>query len=246
MTPGSAVRLLRKFPFFPMVINVPFLLFALLLLCFPRQWMRLGFSVGGRRRSAADGGSGRGQEPWKTREPGDTAVSFREEFSKLRNYVDLLRGTAGSLAVMGGLGIESCLGVAANAPHETAAEVLAVKLAILLVGLIIQFIRFEKHHFTFFAPIFFIGGLSVGLCGIKGAMFAFAMMWAINPMVRGPQGFLSVYALLLLVFGLLFLGFGNKLPVVAFVYCFLPVLISLLAGRPLVLFTRKSVRVQST
>jgi len=223
-----------------MVINVPFLLFALLLLWFPRQWMRLGFSVGSRRKHHDT--SGRGKEPWNTREPGDATVRFRDEFVKPRNYVDVLRGAAGSMAVMGGMGIEACISVANGAGRGAGVEVLVVKLLILLAGLLIQTMRFEKHHFVFFAPIFFLWGISIGLCGVKGAMFAFAMTWAVNPMLRSPQAFLSVYALLMMAFGSLFLGFGNKLPIVALIYCFLPVLLSLLAQRPLVLFTRKSVR----
>lgn len=225
-----------------MTVNVPFLFFALLLLWYPRQWMRLGFSVGNRRRQHDT--SGRGKEPWKTREPGDLAVRFADEFMKPRNYVDVLRGAAGSLAVMGGLGIDACIAAANNAGAAAGTEVLIVKILILLAGLLIQTMRFEKHHFVFFAPIFFLWGISVGLCGLKGAMFAFAMTWAVNPMLRNPQAFLSIYALLMLGFGSLFLGIGNKLPVVALLYCFLPVLLSLLAHRPLVLFTRKSVRAQ--
>lgn len=223
-----------------MAINVPFLLFALLLLWFPRQWMRLGFSIGG-KRSKHDT-SGRGQEPWNTREPGDVTIRFRDEVVKLRNYVDVLRGAAGSLAVMGGMGIDACISVADGASRGASLEVLVVKLLILLAGLLIQTMRFEKHRFVFFAPIFFLWGISFGLCGLKGAMFAFAMTWAVNPMLRNPQAFLSVYALLMMAFGSLFLGFGSKLPIVALIYCFLPVLLSLLTQRPLVLFTRKSVR----
>jgi len=43
----------------------------------------------------------------------------------------------------------------------------------------------------------------------------------------------------MLTFGLFFLGLGNKLPIVALVYCLLPVLLSLLSRRPLVVLTRK-------
>ena len=222
-----------------MIVDVRFLLFALLLLWFPRQWMRLGFSVRTRRAKAGGAGDGRGKEPWKTREPGDPAVVFRAEFLKIRNYVDLLRGTAGSLAVMGGLSITSCLQPADGATVMAGRELLVLKLGILLVGLLIQMLRFERGHFMFFAPIFFLAGISVGLVGLNGALFAFAMIWAVNPMLQGPLGFLTIYAALMLTFGLFFLGLGNKLPIVALVYCLLPVLLSLLSRRPLVVLTRK-------
>ena len=72
----------------------------------------MGFSMGG-KRSKHDN-SGRGKEPWNTREPGDTTVRFREEFLKPRNYVDVLRGTVGSLAIMGGMNIDACIAVGDN------------------------------------------------------------------------------------------------------------------------------------
>jgi len=224
-----------------MLVNLPFLLFALLLLWFPRQWLRLGVSVM-RRRTKSPAEVRRAEEPWNQRERGDPRVDFRGEFGKVRNHVDWLRGGAGSLAVMGGLGIEPCLGLAENAGSVAGRELFVAKLGILLVGLLIQTVRYEKSRFMFFAPIFFLCGLSVGLCGVKGAFFAFAMIWALNPMLGSPQGFLAVYAMLMLGFGLLFLGIKNKLPVVALVYCLLPVLLSLLAHRPLVLFSKKGSR----
>ena len=221
-----------------MVIHVPFLIFALLLLWFPRQWLRLGFSMGGRRKRSASG------EPWTTREAGDMSVSFRDEFRKLRNYVDLLRGAAGSLAVIGGLGIDACLDTVDNASRSLVTTVLAAKLLILLVGLLIQTVRLERQRFICFAPIFFLCGISIGLCGPQTALFAFALIWAVNPMVGGPQGFLFVYTILTLGFGRLFTGTTDKLTIVACAYLLLPVLLSLLSQRPLVLFTRKSVRAQ--
>jgi hypothetical protein len=61
-------------------------------------------------------------------------------------------------------------------------------------------------------------------------------------MLQNPGGFLSVYALVLGAFGAFFIGPTNQLVVAAVVFCFLPVLLSLLAHRPLVLFTRKGTR----
>jgi len=224
-----------------MIVRLPFLFVALLLLWFPRQWMRLGMSMS-RRRSKGSSGSQRTEEPWNRRESGDPSVSFRREFAKLRNYVDLFRAVAGGLSVMGGLGISPCLALSENPAPAAGLELLILKLGILLVGLIAQTVRNEKNRAQIFAPIFFLGGLSVGLDGPDVALFAFALIWALNPMIGNAEGFLFVYALLLLGFGLQFQGFGNKLPIVAFVYCLLPVLISWVSHRPLVLFTRKGTR----
>src|SRR5476651_2689887 len=98
-----------------MIVNLPILLVALVLLCFPRQWMRLGLSFWNRKRRRSEGATRREEEPWKTSEPGDPAVSFVGEFLKIRNYVDLFRSAAGSLAMFGGLGIDPCLSVGPDA-----------------------------------------------------------------------------------------------------------------------------------
>ena len=186
----------------------------------------------------------REEEPWHTSEPGDPAVGFLDEFSKIRNYVDLLRAAAGSLSVMGGLGIEPCIVLAL--PEEPTAllagELLVLKIGILLVGLLVQTVRYERGRFLFFAPIFFLAGLSVGLCGVNAAGFSFVLIWAFNPMLKNPSVFLMVYSLLMGIFGALFLGFTSSLMIAAVFFFFLPVLLSALAKRPLVLFSRKSVR----
>ena len=207
--------------------------------------MRLGISVSKRRKRSGSSESRQEEEPWNAREQGNPAVGFRTEFGKVRNYVDLLRGAAGSLAMMGGLGIEPCLQLAANATPEAGRWLLVERLATLLVGLLIQTIRYEKQQIQFFAPIFFLGGMSVGLCSLSGAMFAFVLIWAVNPMLRSPQSFLSVYSLVMGVFGLVFVE-GRIGPIVALGFCFLPVLLSMLAQRPLVLFSRKGTRVRTT
>jgi hypothetical protein len=204
--------------------------------------MRLGHSFLNRRRRRSEGATRREEEPWKNSEPGDPAVGFREEFLKIRNYVDLFRGAAGSLAVVGGLGIDPCVSVAEDAPSLLRLEAFGVQVAILLVGLLIQAVRYERGRYLVFAPIFFLAGISFGLAGPKAAGFAFAMIWAVNPMLKNPSGFLSVYALLLGAFGALFLGMAEMHVLTGVFLTFLPVLLSALIHRPLVLFSRKSVR----
>ena len=225
-----------------MLVNLPFLLIALVLLWFPRQWLRLGLHVRKRQRRSGEVVVSRELDPWKTDEPGNRAVKFGAEFSKLRNYVDLLRATVGGVAVMGGFEIDPSLDAAPNASHTVIAQVLALKLAILLVGVVVQTVRYERQRLLFFAPIFYLFGFSVGLCGPQTAAFAFVLIWAVNPMLKSPQGFLTVYAVLVGAFGYFFLEAGYELAIAAFVFCFLPVLMSMLAQRPLVLFTRKTTR----
>lgn len=226
-----------------MLVDIPFLLLALLLLWFPRQWMRLGFSVRRRRVKSGNIDSGRGKEPWKNREPGDPAVVFTKEFLKFRNYFDLLRGAAGSLAVVGGMRITSCLSLEEGATALAGRELLVAKFAILLAGLAIQMLRFERGHFMFFAPIFYLAGISAALLGLNGALFAFLMIWAVNPMLNGPEGFLLIYAVTMLVFGWVFPGPPNWFSIVAAVYCLVPLVLSLLSKRPLVVLTRKGTHI---
>ena len=95
-------------------------LFGLLLLWFPRQWMRMGATVGSRRRRSGSTSTATLQ-PWEQRDAGDPRISAKREFGKLRNYFDLLRAAAGGLAIVGGYGIQSSLhSEAANtAPEKT-------------------------------------------------------------------------------------------------------------------------------
>ena len=225
-----------------MRVNLPFLLFALLLLWFPRQWMRLGKAFWNQRKRRSEGMTRREEEPWHTSEPGDPAVGFRDEFGKIRNYVDLLRGAAGSLSVMGGLGIDPCITLPPEPTGLMLGEYFAVQVAILLGGLLVQTVRHERGRYLFFAPIFFLAGLSVGLCGVNVAGFAFVMIWAVNPMLKNPSVFLMVYAALVGAFAAVFLSLTSLVAIVTVFFIFLPVLLSAMAQRPLVLFTKKSVR----
>ena len=223
-----------------MTVDLPLLLFGLLLLWFPRQWMRLGKTIGSRRRKTPlipgiD-------DPSNQRESGDPRISFSREFSKIRNYFDLLRGGVGSLAIMGGMDIFPSI---APAPGDNALPlwgVETIKLAILFLGLAIQTTRYERHHVTFFAPIFYLGGLSLSLCTTWGAFLSFTLIWALNPMINGAKSFLLMYAIVMTSFALFFRDWDAEASISAFMLCFLPVLLSLLARRPLVVFSRKGTR----
>ena len=227
-----------------MSVNLPFLLFAIFLLWFPRQWMRQGLSIWNRRKQRSERVVRRTEEPWNVAEPGDPAVRFGAEFKKLRNYVDVLRAAAGSVANMGGFGLEACVETDSGTTAMLA-EVLALKIASLLVGLLIQTVRYERQRLLFFAPIFYLLGLSVGLCGGRAALFAFALVCTVNPMLKNPQGFLAVYAVTIGAFGYFFADNGAVRSIVAVVFFLLPVLLSMLADRPLVLFSRRGTRMPS-
>jgi hypothetical protein len=223
-----------------MTIHPVLLLLGIVLLWFPRQWMRRGVALLQRKRHSS--GSSRILDPWKDREPGDPQVNFRTEFTKFRNYVDLFRAAAGSLTIWGGMGIVASIAVPDEGPRNLRWQALALQVLIVLLGALVQALRYERNRVSFYPPIFYLAGLAVGLCGYQAAAFAFVLIWAINPALPNAQAFLTVYALLLTVFGMLFRGVSSPSVLLAGGLTFLPVLLSLLAGRPLMIFTRKGSR----
>ena len=217
-----------------MTFSLPYLLLGLAFLWFPRQWLRFGSVFWRRRRRKVE------TEPWATREPGDMRVKFKVEFTKFRNFVDLLRAGVGGTFILGGLGVVSAVLPDANASKIVTMQVIAIRATILLIGLLIQTLRFKNGRVAFFPPIFYLAGLSVGLCDPRGAAFAFALIWSINSALPNAQAFLTIYALLLVTFGHFIAWAGDLSAAYAGVLCFLPVLLSLLLKRPLIVFTRKS------
>ena len=220
-----------------MFVNLPFLLLGLLLLWFPRRWMRLGAVFGRRKRKPR-----REDEPWIRREPGDPRLNFWREFRKPRNYFDFFRGAAGGLAIVGGENIPSSLPLPEDGGDHSLMLLLAAML-ILLVGLLIQTYRNENGRMTFFAPIFYLAGLSVCLVGSWGAVFAFALIWALNPLFGNPQAFLAVYGVVVTAFGLVLRDVAIDRTFTALFFAVLPVLLSLMTGRPLLVFSRKGFHV---
>lgn len=213
---------------------------ALALLFFPRFWMRRGVAL--LRRRGRSGGSERIRDPWKDGEPGDPRVDPRKEFAKVRNYLDLLRAAAGGVAIWGAPGLAPALAADPEAGGRGALRVLAIQGGLTVLAVLVQAVRYEKLRLSFFPPVFFLAGLSVAASGYRAAAFAFVAIWAFNAGIANAQGFLAVYALLLLGFGLLFNGWSSVPAATMAVAAFLPMLLSLLARRPLVIFTRKGSR----
>lgn len=224
-----------------MTANLPLMFVALMLLFIPRQSLRLGF-VGKKRKRRSAEAVRTESEPWNTREPGDPRVRMSVEFTKGRNFVDFLRAGAASLALSGGLGIPPVLAISSDASRNAIWGVIVIRSIVLVLGLLIQTVRYEKGQLRFAPPIFYIAGLSLGLCDIYGALAAFAFIWAIHVMFGGAQGFLTAYAVVIVGFGHLFSRQGDLSAILAGILCFLPVLLSLLAGRPLVIQSRRGTR----
>lgn len=224
------------------ILTLQFVL-ALVVLFFPRHALRRGASLIQRKR-VRSAGSKRILEPWKDREPGDPRIAPGVEFLKPRNYLDLVRAGAGGVALWGGFYVPPALAADPAAGGRMPLLVLGMKCLITLLAVVIQSIRYEKVKVSFYPPIFFIGGLAVGAVGYQAAAFAFIGIWAVNAGISNAQGFLSVFAVLLLGFGLLFNGWRNIPSAAMAVAAFFPVLLSLMVRRPLMIFTRKGSREQ--
>lgn len=222
-----------------MVVDLPLLGFALLCLWLPRRWMRFGVAFLRKRKRRGERFSA--NQPWHSREPGDPRLHFRREFAHGRNYIDFGRAAAGALLIDGGLGVEPCMRLAADAAPDAATQLLALQVAIFAIGVLIQTVRVERGRLSFYPPIFYLAGLTVGLCDLRSAAFAFALIWAVNVVLGNAQAFLTVYALLILVFGFFFAQHGRAAVVIAGGLCFTPVILSLLSRRPLAVMSRKAV-----
>lgn len=212
-----------------LVIHWPYLLIAVAMLWFPRQWLRLGVRLFKRRRrpeSAIEKLAGRG-----SRDPDDRSVQPGREFATFRNYLDLFRALAGGYSLA-----HFSFTAQGEGPLAT---VLGIQAGILLVAVIIQVVRLEGRHHNYFAPIFWFLGLCTGFPGHYTGLFAFALVLAINPVIPNPRMFLTAYGLLLLGVGLVFGAPLVPNALSAGLVLLVP-LASLLSKRPVVIFTRKA------
>lgn len=225
-----------------MIIDYTFLLLAVILLWFPRQWLRFGRAAARRLRWWSR--SRRRSVPAAVREPGDTRLKASEEFSKPRNYIDFFRALLGGLLMVGNSAwaIEPAIRVdpAATLDGQVGAILGWLRMALLLVAVLIQFVRYE-NRFTLYAPIFFLGGLGIALCGLHAGVLAILVVWVMNASLPlTPASFLSVYVLMVFMLGLLFRGAADANVIFAGTVSLLPVVISLLSRRSLAVFTKRS------
>ncbi|AOS45512.1 hypothetical protein Verru16b_02593 [Lacunisphaera limnophila] len=211
-----------------LLIHWPYLLGALAMLWFPRQWLRNGARLFKRRRrseSALEKLTGRG-----ARDPDDKSVHLGKEFTTFRNYIDLFRGLAG------GYGL-STFAFTATGP-DAATTLLLIQGGVLLVAGFIQAVRFDGGRLSYFAPIFWFVGLSAGFPAHYTGLFSFILVLAINPAIPNPRLFLTAYGMILLGLGLVF-GAPSMPNAMAAGLVLLVPLASLLSKRPVVIFSRK-------
>lgn len=201
-----------------------YLAFALAMLWFPRQWMRFGKLRKKQRKEretmekfAQDG----------ARDPSDQSLRLGRELKSIRNYLDFFRALAGGIALW-----EFSF---SGEPRD--ALVLGLKIGITFIAVMIQAVRM-RQRITWFAAVFYFAGISIGMGNYVSGSLAFLLVCTLNAVIPTPRLFVASYALLLLPFNY-FLGGGRMLTLLNFVLLMLPVMLSLLTKRPMVVFTRK-------
>ncbi|MBI3885331.1 MAG: hypothetical protein HY302_06330 [Opitutae bacterium] len=211
-----------------LTVHWPYLLVALAMLWFPRQWLRLGPALWKRRRrSQTDVERFSNSSP--PGDPENKTISLARELRNKRNYLDFLRAALGGWALLQysfeahGKGLSGRL--------------LTAQAAVLLGATLIQCLRFETR-WGFFAPIFFFAGLSIALSGPIPALFALVFMFAINPAIPNPRLFISLYALLLIPLGY-FLDASRSLLILNVLLLWLPPVLSLLGRRSMAIYAKK-------
>jgi hypothetical protein len=209
------------------IVNFWLLPIAVVLLWFPRQWLRLGVKVIplSPRHAPTDK---------DLRDARDISLRLRDELVKPRNWIDFSRAVTGSIGIC-----FVCFDVQPDAPRNTGDLIFGIQCVVLLTAVAIQTIRFQ-HRLTLVAPVFFILGLSFGLLGWQAAVFACVTIWVLNLLIPSPGFFLMVFAALEVLFSrLLAGGVPAKLVLLAAVIATGPVIFSAMTNRRLVKLNRK-------
>ncbi len=212
-----------------LIIHWPYLLTALAMLLFPRQWLRLGPALFRQRRRAQSA-----VEKFSSAGPdGDSEhkkMNFTREMRNKRNYFDLFRAAAGGVALM-----EFSLEATSRGAD---AKILTLQMVVLLLATLIQTVRFDGK-LGLFAPIFFYAGMSMALAGPIPSLFALVFMIAINPALPNPRVFISGFAVALIPLGYLL---DSSIPrlVVNVPLLLLPPVLSLLTKRPMVIYAKRA------
>lgn len=149
-----------------------------------------------------------------------------EEVVKPRNWVDFARAALG------------IFGVATFLPELLGQRVYDLNwltlsvTALLVTACLVQTLRIE-NRLSFFAPVFYLQGLSFGLLGPVPGMLSMVASWGLSPMLPSPVSMLACQAALSTVLGLLLLDAEYpRALIVGGVTC-LPALLAVLTKRRL-------------
>ncbi|QYM80633.1 hypothetical protein K0B96_08540 [Horticoccus luteus] len=229
-----------------MTVHYVFLLPALLLLWAPRSWLYFGEKARKPHRRGAIGRlANRLRRPPVSYDRSTRIVRFWAELLKKRNFLDLLRAGAGAWALVDFSFVFDSADAASLANDSTVAMITGVKAGVLLIAVAIQTVRSNEerrgHALVFVAPIYFVTGVSLGVVGFVPGALAWALIWAVSPMLFGPERLLITYTFLLGIFGPLFGGWGNVIAWMPAAAALLPVLISIFGKRPLRIAVQRTV-----
>ncbi|MBC8010849.1 MAG: hypothetical protein H7067_12225 [Burkholderiales bacterium] len=207
-----------------------FLALGLLLIWFPRNWLRFGMRVSPKPPRKYN-------QSKVERDPYDLSVSPVVEGVKSRNWLDLFRAMVGSWVVLG-VAADSAGGMA---PGSTTLTLAASALG---VAVLIQMVRMEGR-LSLFAPIFFLQGMNFGMNG--GIIGAITMLgaWALSPVLPSAGALLFVQGAATLCLGLLLRNAEPVLGMIMAGLTWVPVLISVLLRKRLAASFDKKLKVIS-
>ena len=157
---------------------------AILLLCFPRNWLRHGLRVTPKPARKYN-------QAKVERDPYDRTVKPTVEALKPRNWVDFFRAMVGGGVLFHV--VEERFGVLAES---------SMLFGITCAGLAV--VRLEGR-LSLFAPIFYLQGLGIGVCGPVVGLFSMLGAWGLSPVLPTAGALLFVQGT-----GTLCLGFLLK------------------------------------
>ncbi len=197
-----------------------YLAIALVLLCFPRGWMRFGMRVTPKPPRKVN-------QHKVERDPYDRAPKPLQEMAKSRNWVDFFRAAVGGYAVM--LVAAQWTRVPDAAPTGWVLTVAGLTWGI---GALVQMVRWEGR-LGLFAPVFFLQGLGVGVMGSVIGFIAMFGAWALSPVLPGFGALLFVQGGFTLCLALLIKDAQPVTGMVLTGVIWMPVLISVLLKKRL-------------
>ena len=201
------------------VSSYVYLALSLLLLWFPRNWLRFGVRVTPKPPRKYN-------QAKVERDPYDQSVKPLAEATKSRNWLDLFR------AMIGGYGVLNVAEQHALGGFAAAPTVLSAAAAVLLVAAVVQMIRLEGR-LSLFAPIFFLQGLTFGVSGGTIGTMAMLGSWALSPVLPTAGALLFVQGAATLCLSLLLRGADPELGMVMAGVTWVPVLVSILLRKRL-------------
>jgi hypothetical protein len=191
---------------------------AVVILYFPRGWLRLGKRVTPKPPRKYN-------QVRVEKDLSDNAVKPLDVIAKPRNWIDFVRGALGAATVV--YMMDELLGATFSKD-----SILYINIGILLVSLIIQMIRMERR-LSLFAPIFFLQGMAIGLVGPIAGLLAMVSTWAFSPTLPNANMVLIMQGAMVACITLLLPGTDVALALVAGGLTWLPAFVSLFSRRRL-------------